>query len=597
MKGIHNKKYPLKTAYFKNFFLLIAIPIFLIIAVITVIARHIMLSDAVDKVNLAQQNIVYSLNEQIDEAMIRLSHIVHVNNNQMIKLVEQVSRSAEKEKYNTMERLNEGLGYMIMPNDTITSVTFYMKDGTSVYIKDKIRLSQDFMKAQPWYRKALVHTNWVYIGAYSGPILYGNKYQNPFTLISVLSPNYLIDRMQQVEMVVILFKSDVGESISHFNKQPHLGKMMLFDESNQVMIEASGEEAFELPAELKNKEGVRKKGHHIYIISKIDKVGWKLVSQVDVRELLAYFNQIMFFILMITIGIFFLFYQFSIYFLKNIIQPVNHLIEGLAHLEKGDLEVRIKESGQAEMRDMIHSFNHMVVRLKELITAKEREEEEKHQAEIKALQSQINPHFLVNTLASIRFMAKVAKFEGIVNMAEALIKILSCSFRNSTSFYTLGEELEVLESYLFLMKIRYTDSFDVVFDIEEACKSCKVPRLILQPLVENCIVHGFSENEGIGKIKIKVYEEAQEIWIEITDNGKGMSEEKRRELLEEHSLESSKDRSIGVVNVDRRLKLHFGEAYGLSIKSEKLTYTTVFVHIPKTKGTIQGDADVSSDDC
>ena len=111
---------------------------------------------------------------------------------------------------------------------------------------------------------------------------------------------------------------------------------------------------------------------------------------------------------------------------------------------------------------MIHSFNRMVRELKASIEENEQVQQKKHQAEVRALQSQINPHFLVNTLNSIRFMAQVSKFDGIRKMAEALIKILSCSFRGSISFYTVREELDVLDSYLYLMKIRYSDGFEAV---------------------------------------------------------------------------------------------------------------------------------------
>ena len=143
-----------------------------------------------------------------------------------------------------------------------------------------------------------------------------------------------------------------------------------------------------------------------------------------------------------------MFYLFSSYFLKNIIDPIHNTVEGMRLVEEGRLDVHVVPVGQAELRVMIHSFNRMTRRLKQLMQENEEEQQKKHEAEIRALQSQINPHFLVNSLNSIRFIAQVSRYEAIARMAEALIKILSCSFRSNVGFYTLDEELEVLDGFI-----------------------------------------------------------------------------------------------------------------------------------------------------
>ena len=185
---------------------------------------------------------------------------------------------------------------------------------------------------------------------------------------------------------------------------------------------------------------------------------------------------------------------------------------------------------------MIHSFNRMTRRLKQLIQENEEEQQKKHEAEIRALQSQINPHFLVNSLNSIRFIAQVSRYEAIARMAEALIKILSCSFRSNVGFYTLNEELEVLDGFIYLMKIRYSDGFEIEYEIGENCGACMVPRLILQPIVENSIVHGFSGlEEELGLITVKARLEDTYLYVTVRDNGKGMTEKEIRRLLSNES--------------------------------------------------------------
>ena len=286
-------------------------------------------------------------------------------------------------------------------------------------------------------------------------------------------------------------------------------------------------------------------------------------------------------IVAVTVVLFGLFYLFSSYFLKNIIDPIHNTVEGMRLVEEGRLDVHVVPVGQAELRVMIHSFNRMTRRLKQLMQENEEEQQKKHEAEIRALQSQINPHFLVNSLNSIRFIAQVSRYEAIARMAEALIKILSCSFRSNVGFYTLDEELEVLDGFIYLMKIRYSDGFEIEYEIGEGCGSCMVPRLILQPIVENSIVHGFSgQEEELGKITVKARLEDQYLYITVRDNGKGMTEEEIRRLLSNETAENEDYVSIGVTNVNTRLVLNYGDECTLQIRSEVGRYTETVLRIP-----------------
>ncbi len=189
----------------------------------------------------------------------------------------------------------------------------------------------------------------------------------------------------------------------------------------------------------------------------------------------------------------------------------------------------------------------------------------------------------MNSLNSIRFIAQMSKYESIARMAEALIKILSCSFRSNTGFYSLKEELEVLDSFIYLMKIRYSDGFDIKYEIEESCLSCLVPRLILQPVVENSIVHGFSGlMDEMGIIWMTAREADGFLFLEIRDNGKGMSEEELSRILNgEEEKEGKKDHvSIGITNVKTRLTLNYGESCEFEMESGKGRFTRTSIRIP-----------------
>lgn len=281
---------------------------------------------------------------------------------------------------------------------------------------------------------------------------------------------------------------------------------------------------------------------------------------------------------------------------KDMVTPLTSLARTANLVGQGNFNVKMPDTdSNDEIGIVTRTFNQMVGSLEEYV-AKVKEGAEKEQellerellmenhlkeARLKYLQSQINPHFLVNTLNSIRFMAQVSKFDGIRKMAEALIKILSCSFRGSISFYTVREELDVLDSYLYLMKIRYSDGFEVVYDIDETCLDCKVPRLILQPIVENSIVHGLAEKEDdIGHLTVRLKASGDSLIFTVEDDGRGMTEEEIRQLLTPRERAEGDNTSIGVENVLSRLKLNFGSRYGIRMESQPGQYTKTILTIP-----------------
>lgn len=309
--------------------------------------------------------------------------------------------------------------------------------------------------------------------------------------------------------------------------------------------------------------------------------GCQIISVIEAAALTRDFNRAALMVIGVTLVLFLLFYRFSCYYLRNIVEPVHNMVKSMEQVEGGNLEVHINPSGQTEIRTMVHSFNRMVRQLDRLIRDNREQQEKKLEAEIRALQSQINPHFLVNSLNSIRFMAQVAKFEGIGRMAESLIKILSTSFRSSNGFCSVREELEVLDSFVYLMKIRYSDGFDVEYKIDQCCMDCRIPRLILQPVVENSIVHGFSELvEEIGRIEVAITLTDGCLFITVRDNGKGMEQWEIHQLMSGGGIERADHKSIGITNVLSRLKLNYRDQCHLAMESKPGSYTLTRIMIP-----------------
>ena len=593
---LFNKRFSLKTVYYRSFFLLIVIPILLVSVVTLGIIRYMMEKSAIANIQNAQASIEASLSESVRNISLQLSHLVFVNNGEIMELVSGMDTDDKEQRYDLSSRLDEIFRVSMVPSQDTVSAMFYLKGGNTVYLKDEVILSRERMEQENWYRQALEHKNVVSVGAFDTArqtLTYSRLKKGEFVLAAAFSPDYQADRSGKMEMVSLFSVTHVGEVIRGFNRDEQLGTTFILDSSGSLIFAGDRyQEASRLLKGLTSKEaGVyktafdaqgngRRQGYTI-VVSDVEENGWKIVSCVRTARLTASYNQVTLASILVISLLFLLFYLFSRYFLGQIITPLHTVVEGMKEMEEGNLTVHVEPAGQSEIRTMIHSFNRMVRELKASIEENEQVQQKKHQAEVRALQSQINPHFLVNTLNSIRFMAQVSKFDGIRKMAEALIKILSCSFRGSISFYTVREELDVLDSYIYLMKIRYSDGFEVVYDIDETCLDCKVPRLILQPIVENSIVHGLAEKEDdIGHLTVRLKASGDSLIFTVEDDGRGMTEEEIRQLLTHRERAEGDNTSIGVENVLSRLKLNFGSRYGIRMESQPGQYTKTILTIP-----------------
>ena len=593
---LFDKRFSLKTVYYRSFLLLIVIPILLVSVISLTLTRYIMERSAITNIRNAQASIESSLSKAIRDISLQLSHLVYVNDGEVMELASGMDSGDQQQRYDSRNRLSEVFRVAMVPSQDTISAMFYLKDGCTVYLKDEIRIPKEIMEQEAWYRQALAGPNVVSVGAFDTSrqnLTYSRLKSGEFVLAAAFSPDYQADRSGKMEMVSLFSVTHVGEVIRGFNRDEQLGTTFILDSSGSLIFAGDRyQEASRLLKGLTSKEaGVyktafdaqgngRRQGYTI-VVSDVEENGWKIVSCVRTARLTASYNQVTLASILVISLLFLLFYLFSRYFLGQIITPLHTVVEGMKEMEEGNLTVHVEPAGQSEIRTMIHSFNRMVRELKASIEENEQVQQKKHQAEVRALQSQINPHFLVNTLNSIRFMAQVSKFDGIRKMAEALIKILSCSFRGSISFYTVREELDVLDSYIYLMKIRYSDGFEVVYDIDETCLDCKVPRLILQPIVENSIVHGLAEKEDdIGHLTVRLKASGDSLIFTVEDDGRGMTEEEIRQLLTHRERAEGDNTSIGVENVLSRLKLNFGSRYGIRMESQPGQYTKTILTIP-----------------
>ena len=266
----------------------------------------------------------------------------------------------------------------------------------------------------------------------------------------------------------------------------------------------------------------------------------------------------------------------------RILKPIKLLQRVMKNVEKGEFDIIAEEKGENEVKNLSRTFNIMIRRIKQLMEQNLKEQEEKRRYELNALQAQINPHFLYNTLDSIVWLAENDENKEVVKMVTALANLFRISISKGNELITIKDEIEHARNYLVIQKIRYADKFDFDIQVQEDIFDNLTQKLILQPIIENAIYHGIKKMLDYGSILIKGSIVDSKICIEVIDNGVGMSQETANALLTKVSNVKN-THGIGVRNVSERIKLCFGQEYGLEILSELDEGTRVIIWIPKTK--------------
>jgi two-component system, sensor histidine kinase YesM len=270
----------------------------------------------------------------------------------------------------------------------------------------------------------------------------------------------------------------------------------------------------------------------------------------------------------------------------SISNPIRELRKMAASIAEGNLNVRVENKNTDEIASLGASLNTMAGKLKELLDNSIKEQENLKKSELKALQAQINPHFLYNTLDTIVWMAEANKSEQVIEIVGALSKFFRITLSKGKDFISVKDEIEHVRSYLIIQKIRYRDILNFRIEVDEDILDYKILKLILQPIVENALYHGIKNRRSGGEILIKGSKRDEEyaILFEIIDNGIGMTEEKLNEVqaeLNNNNVEPLiKESGFGLNNVHKRIKLYYGKDYGLFIQSEYNKGTHISICIP-----------------
>lgn len=311
--------------------------------------------------------------------------------------------------------------------------------------------------------------------------------------------------------------------------------------------------------------------------------GWKLVETIPREVIYRDIERIRMLFILIGGGFLLLFVSISVFLVGRITKPIIRLTGAMKEVQGGNMNVSVKINSRDEVGQLSKAFNTMMLRMEELIRRINEEQRDKREAELKMLRSQIKPHFLFNTLNSIRWVADINKAKPVSDLIISLATLLKNGILGSKEIVPLTEEIENLKHYCNIQAIRYGGLFEVEYRVHPDAMPCPVINLILQPIIENSLIHGFEGLNRKGRIDVEAWAEAGRLTIRIADNGKGMTPEQLASIFnpeKEQRAKSGGTGGIGLPNVRERLRIHYGQAFDMAIESEPGQGTAVTLTIP-----------------
>ena len=323
------------------------------------------------------------------------------------------------------------------------------------------------------------------------------------------------------------------------------------------------------------------------VVKTVGYTGWKIISVTPVSELAFDMGQMRNYLFMVAIIILILI-VFGNYIISYVVtDPIRKLEDSIAYLEEGvaNEDVMNEEDifigGSHEIRHLGRTIKSMIRQMKKLTDEMVKEQKAKRKSELDALQSQINPHFLYNTLDSVVWMIEGERYKDAISMVTALAQLFRISLSKGNNIITIHDEIVHARNYLNIQKVRYKNKFTANIDIDPAIENCATIKLIVQPLLENAIYYGVEHMDGEGEITLRGYEKDGDVYISVSDNGMGIPEETLATLLTDKARSRGKGSGIGLWNVNQRIQIYFKGDYGLIVESELDEGTTVTIHLPK----------------
>lgn len=569
-----------------------AVAILVLSAVLIVTAVSVRYTDSAIFENsvLYTQTITKQINQNID------SYITYMDN---IASVISGSEDAqyylfdESEEGGHKKRLLEQFGIILQGRSDIRNIGIVSDEGKALFNTGYQSKNRDLvLSTQEWYREALENPGKsILTSSHVQHIIDGER---PWVITMSRGITNLTGSGTQKGVVFIDLNYSAISELCDQNSIGSKGYVFIVDQDGNIVYHPQQQQLYnELQTEnidvVMNAErdtvttgkGAQEK---IYTISRSQETGWTVVGCMNVAELLKSSRQAQRIYVISAAGLIILALILSRLIAKNITYPIQRLRDSMKKVQTGDFRTAdLEVTSENEIGSLTRSFNVMTHRIEELMEQNIHEQEEKRKSELKALQSQINPHFLYNTLDSIIWMAEGKKNEEVVLMTASLARLLRQSISNADELVPIGQEAEYAKSYLTIQKMRYKDKLEFQLEVSPAVMGVKIIKLVLQPIIENAIYHGLKYKDSKGLLIVRAYQEGANAVLEVEDNGVGMDEETLAHIFEKHKVNYHSN-GVGVYNVQKRLKLYYGNDYGIVYKSEKNRGTKAVITIPMETG-------------
>ncbi|MEC0227393.1 sensor histidine kinase [Paenibacillus alba] len=575
----------ISTVLYVLLFVMVVMPVASLSVLILQIYKQDLLQQTTDQTLQTLRALTYSAEQEIGRA-VYISAAIGVDP-EVLRSASMLKQATAADRQTYITSLNKTLArYSSSIPSYLLSIHFFFKDSGMYSYNRNLIPDEQSMRHSIWYHKTLEKQDEVQIQGLQKNVLYDTT--DKYVISTAFSPSFM-QGLQDVEMIYFTFSRDRLENILRQYPYSPSSFMILSDQTEIVATSfgLSSEDAVKMAA-LSNisasKEGqfiTTMDGQKMLItFTSAEVLDWKICQIVPYKELTKNYNNIYKFVMIATFLGTILFLIISFYLVRSLTKPLLQLVRKMSRVMEGNLNAKIEASGSAETVILGHTFNYMLDQIQLLIIEREKEEREKRKAEFTALQSQINPHFLMNTLNAIKLMALINKVDNIRNMTVALMRLLTSSFNRGGNLTLVSEEIENLKSYFYIMEIRYGKKFEVIWEIEEQVSSAYMLKLLLQPILENCIIHGLSGTETNSRIHIIGRASERSVSIVIADNGSGVSEE---QILQFNASKTGQEHTftgMGIANVHHRIILHYGQEYGVTIEPNLPTGTKVTLLIP-----------------
>ncbi len=468
----------------------------------------------------------------------------------------------------------------------ITAIALIPQSGGALFGSADAQLNTDSGYQQAaWYTGALAHPREVQVSSSRVENLIAGQYN---WVVSI--SRAVLDRAGRVQGVLLVdLNYQIIDRLCAAVDLGNRGYIYLIDQSGGILWHPQQDliyaglkqENVEEILAAENGRILSGKGaaRRLYVACESEATGWTAVGVAYTQELLRDQDRIYKTYLWIAALALIFALLFSVQLSSSVAEPIRKLTQTMQCVEDGDLHVRCHVSSRTELGQLSDSFNHMIAKTAELMDERLRIEEQKRKSEWKALQAQIQPHFLYNTLDSIIWMSHAGRNEEVVEMTSALAQLLRSSIGDGSDTNTLEKELAHVRSYLTIQKMRYNEKLQYAIDMDPQTGGCLLPKLVLQPLVENAIYHGIKLKQGGGTVRIESLLEEDRLLITVEDDGVGMTQEQLETVLEKKEADGESSK-LGVYNVNERLQLFFGPDAAMKYYSTPGRRTMVMLVLP-----------------